>query len=176
MLDRYSFSTYEDVNDTCRKIHEKAVLCASMSDRWFYIAGRAGSGKTHICTALCKALIEQGNAVKYMLWRDETTALKALVNEQEEYERRIEKLKKIQVLYIDDFFKGSATDADIRLAFEILNFRYNDRNLKTIISSEHTLEEIISLDEALGSRIYERSRGFVLKSPERNFRLESIGE
>ena len=68
--------------------------------------------------------------------------------------------------------KGGHTDADIRLAFEILNSRYNDSQLRTIISSELTLFEILGLDEAVGGRIYERSKGFVLEAPRENWRLK----
>ena len=82
-------------------------------------------------------------------------------------------LKKTEVLYIDDFLKGGDTDADIRLAYEILNSRYNDRGLRTILSSEMTPEKLLRRDEALGGRIYERARGYVLQAPQGNRRLES---
>ena len=75
------------------------------------------------------------------------------------------------VLYIDDFLKGGASDADIRLAFEILNARYNDSKLKTIISSEMDLTAILNRDEALGGRIYERAKKNVLRAPGKNWRL-----
>lgn len=60
-------------------------------------------------------------------------------------------LKMVYVFYIDDFIKETVTDADINIAFELLNARYNDHEKLTIISTEK------SIDEALGSRIYERS-------------------
>ena len=76
------------------------------------------------------------------------------------------------MLYIDDLFKGNVTGADLNLAFQLINARYNDRKLITILSSELTLSEIIEQDEALGGRIYERARGFVLAAPNRNRRLQ----
>ena len=109
--------------------------------------------------------------VRYFLWRDEAPKLKALVNDREEYERIIEQVKRVDVLYIDDFFKGTVTPADINLAFEILNSRYNSDKLITIISTEMTIENILSLDEAVGSRIYERCKGFYIKTPKDNWRL-----
>ena len=85
---------------------------------------------------------------------------------------RMRVLKKTEVLYTDDFLKGGDTDADIRLAYEILNSRYNDRGLRTILSSEMTPEKLLRRDEALGGRIYERARGYVLQAPAKNMRFE----
>ena len=105
-------------------------------------------------------------------WRDESTALKSLVTDAAAYTGRMRVLKKTEVLYIDDFLKGGDTDADIRLAYEILNSRYNDRGLRTILSSEMTPEKLLRRDEALGGRIYERARGYVLQAPQMNRRFE----
>ena len=171
-VNRYTFKNY--VADT---IERKKVLYAAedfcRNDKgWFFISGKSGSGKTHICTAICSRLMEQNKNVRYMLWRDETVLLKALTTDGEEYQSRIRPFKSVPVLYIDDFLKGGHTEADIRLAFEILNSRYNNSQLRTIISSELTLFEILGLDEAVGGRIYERSRGYVLEAPRENWRLK----
>ena len=171
-VNRYTFKNY--VADTMER---KKVLYAAedfcRNDKgWFFISGKSGSGKTHICTAICSRMMEQNKNVRYMLWRDETVLLKALTTDGEEYQRLIQPIKSVPVLYIDDFLKGGHTDADIRLAFEILNSRYNDSQLRTIISSELTLFEILGLDEAVGGRIYERAKGYVLEAPRINFRLE----
>jgi DNA replication protein DnaC len=173
MMQRYTFENYTAESEDCEKVKQFALDYCSQPSGWFYIHGRAGSGKTHICTAICNTLMHKGNPIKYMLWRDESVALKGLVNSQSEYAERINKLKTVKVLYIDDFFKSkTVTDADVNLAFELLNFRYNDSKLRTIISSEKSIEEILSIDEAVGSRIYERSKGFYLDAPSSDWRLK----
>ena len=105
-----------------------------------------------------------------MLWRDESVKLKATVNDAVQYEKMMQELKTVEVLYIDDFFKIGQMDggmqkptaADISLAFEILNYRYNHADKVTIISSESTLEEIFAIDAAVGGRIGERSMGYAI--------------
>lgn len=169
LLNRYTFDEYKTPDEETRKI-KKAALQFVKDTGWLYIAGQSGSGKTHICTAICSSLINSGIDVYYMSWRDESTSLKAIIN-TDEYKERIEVLKKIPVLYIDDFFKGGTTEADIRLAFEMINQRYNDSKLRTIISSEYGIETILSKDEALGGRIYERCKNYLLKAPRMNWRL-----
>lgn len=172
MFSRYTFDNYKTVDEDRKRIKVMAGKFAMDDSGWFYIAGQSGSGKTHICTAICSALVEGSKDVYYMAWRDESRNLKGLMN-TDEVDEPLRKLKKVAVLYIDDFLKGGVSEADIRLAFEIINARYNDSSLRTIISSEMTIEEVLEMDEALGSRIYERSKGYTIKAPNENYRLRS---
>ena len=169
MLSRYTLDNFTETEET-KTIKDQAKKFIGDSG-WWYIAGRSGSGKTHICTAICSEIIKQGIEVYYMSWRDESVNLKASVNDAEYYDKRMKKLKTVSVLYIDDFLKAGDSDADIRLAFEILNARYNDRKLRTIISSERELETLFDRDEALAGRIYERAVKYNIKSPKKNWRI-----
>ena len=87
------------------------------------------------------------------------------------YEDMMNRLKRAPVLYIDDFLKGGTTEADIKIAYELLNARYNNERLRTVISSEYGIGEIMQIDEALGGRIYERAKGFTVRAPKENWRL-----
>ena len=145
--------------------------------KWLFFGGNSGSGKSHLCTAVCGELLKRGKAVRYMMWRDEGTKLKSIVNESAEYSRMIGDLKEVEVLYIDDFLKvqrgQQPTPADINLAFEILNYRYANK-LQTIISSEKTLDDILSIDDAVGGRIYQLAKGYgmsIAYDKNKNFRL-----
>jgi DNA replication protein DnaC len=172
-INRYTFKNYVTDSRERQKVFDMAVDFCRQEKGWFFISGKSGSGKTHICTAICSRLMDAGKAVRYMRWRDDSLLLKALTTEGEEYQRMIQPFKSVPVLYIDDFLKGGHTEADIRLAFEILNSRYNDSALRTVISSELSLFEILGLDEATGGRIYERAKGFVIESPRENWRLKN---
>lgn len=171
LIRRYSLENYRTELPEQKNILDKARKFAETDSGWFYIFGRSGSGKSHICTGICRALIDRNRDVYYMPWRDESTILKSSITEPAEYERKIKKLKQVDILYIDDFLKGGDTDADIRLAYEILNFRYNDTRLRTLVSSETDLKQLLRRDEALAGRIYERARGYVLQAPEINMRF-----
>lgn len=160
-----------------RELLGSAYKYSSNPRGWFFIGGQVGGGKTHICTGIVRQLINAGREARYMLWRDDSTAIKASVKYPEDYAAMVEPLKTVDVLYIDDFFKtngGRPTTADFNLAFEILNVRYNRTELITIISSEFYLDELVSMDEAVGSRIFERSKGFahgIKRDPKKNYRL-----
>lgn len=171
LLDEYTFDAWK----LRAKWHENALKLAmeyaeNPSGKWFMMAGRPGSGKTHLCTALCGELMKMGKRVQYMLWRDVSVRAKACVNEDAEYWRIVNPLKNVPVLYIDDMFKAGKDDrgqmkvtpADISLAFEIINSRYIDSKKLTIISSEMSVGDMLGLDEAVGSRIYERTKDFYI--------------
>lgn len=173
MSGRYTMETYLADTPRRQRIKETAQRFIEADRGWFFIGGRSGSGKTHICTAICTKLIEKGDSELYFMpWRDESNELKQSIKDFEAYKKKMQKLKTVPILYIDDFFKGGASEADLRLAFEILNVRYNNSALRTIISSELDLEAIAELDEAIGGRILERSQGFAVKAPDENMRLK----
>lgn len=150
-----------------------------LSGQWFFAGGQVGCGKTHICTAILHELIKTNIGCKYMAWRDEAVQLKAIVNQHEEYHQKLMELCKSPVLYIDDFWKTQQgmrpTQADVNLAFQIINFRYQDKKYVTIISCEHTVKKLMEIDEAVGSRIYERSKAYrveIEKDESKNYRLQ----
>lgn len=175
VIDKYNFDKYIAVEPWQKQILEKANNYLK-SDDWFFFGGQVGSGKTHICTAIVYEKIKSGEKVVYIAWRDTSVNLKSHIND-DIYAREIKKIKEASVLYIDDFFKsergGSPTNSDINIAFEILNYRYNN-SLPTIISSEKTINEIINIDEATGSRIFEKAKKYCVNintDINKNYRL-----
>jgi len=166
LLKLYTFENYNTEYEWQKTVKYMALKYISdipegnESMKWFCVFGAVGSGKTHICTAICDKILRGGGKVAYMLWREESVRLKASINDDDEYKKIFKPFKEANTLYIDDFLKGqkgsSPTEADINLAFELINHRYYMPGSRTIISSEKTFEEIIKLDEAMGSRISQR--------------------
>ena len=174
-----TFDTFEATEMWQKNIKNTAEMyLKDYKGNWFYIGGQTSSGKTHICTAIMSEFIKQGKKAAYMLWRDEIVPLKANINNYEEYEKRINQFKKADVLYIDDFFKiekgVKPTTADINIAYELLNYRYNNPELITILSSEMLIKDLLQVDEAVASRIYEKSKKYQINiEPDikKNYRL-----
>lgn len=175
MARRYTLDSFVADTDHGRRVKEAAERFILSDTGWFFIAGQSGSGKTHVCTAICSYLVEQGRDLYFMPWRDESAELKALITDMDRYKHRMDKLKAVPILYIDDFLKGKVSEADVNLAFEILNARYNDTRLRTVLSSERSINEILGIDEAIGGRIFERAKGFVILAPDENWRLKRPG-
>ena len=175
-IERYTFKRFKPDTPYQEEMLRKAceyVKNQYLTGKWFYIGGQSGCGKTHLCTAIVAQIIKQGHSAKYMLWREESTHLKGLVN-SEEYNSEIDKFKKTYCLYIDDLFKGSRSDADIKLAFELIDARYRQK-LPTVISSECITQELASVDEAIAGRIRERSAILNIgKDEKKNYRINKV--
>jgi len=176
LLQRYTLDTWVEREPWQKSLADMVREYADNPSGWFFLAGRPGTGKTHLCTALCGGLMNKGLEVRYLLWRDFSARAKAIVNDEASYRHLVEPMKSVPVLYIDDLFKvgraQSPTTGDVNLAFEVLNARYNNSALLTVLSSELTIESLLDLDEATGSRIYERSKGhYADLSTRANWRL-----
>ena len=165
MLDQYTLQNWQTPEPWQRKAKELAMKYVEEKTGWFFVAGQSGCGKSHLCTAICGEFLKAGIDVRYMLWRDAAVQAKAIVNTSE-YEDVMEPLKNATVLYIDDLFKTGRgqqpTTADVNLAFELINFRYMQKGKLTLISTERGFEALMDIDEAIGGRIYERSKGYRL--------------
>lgn len=171
LLDRYTFDAFQTPEKWQANAKALAQKYTTDKGKWFAMLGQSGSGKTHLCTAICGELLKQCRSVQYMLWRDASVKLKAAVNDYE-YDQMIEPLKCCDVLYIDDFLKSDKpTVGDTNLAFEIINYRAM-RQAQTIISSEWSRAELLGISEAIGGRICEMSGEYLLMlDGKQNWRL-----
>lgn len=170
LMDEYSMQTYKAVDQWTKWARAKAVEYINTKKGWFYIHGIPGSGKTHLCTAICSELMQKGRIIRYVIWPDLVKELNSVINDYQ-YESVMRGLKDAEVLYIDDFLKGNASEAEAKRAFEVINARYNIPSKKTIISSEKGLNFVADIDPAVAGRINQRSRGFYFKTPDKDWRL-----
>lgn len=184
----YTLDKYEAIEPWQENIKNKArQYLADNTPNWWLINGQSGSGKTHICTAICREYLLKGRVVKYLLWKQDSTILKACVNDYEIYQKKLNAFKNAEILYIDDFLKPVKKDgqivpptpADVSLAFEIIDYRKN-ANLRTIFSSERSLLDLLEIDEATAGRIVEKAtKEYILNlgnKKERNYRTKGVFE
>lgn len=178
---KYTFRKYKAEESWQKELKKKAKeYVAADTDSWLFIGGQPGSGKTHISTAVCMELMKKGRQTRYMVWIDELPKLKSFVNDHS-FENLLYPFKSAEILYIDDFLKTkkgeSVTVSDVNMAFRIINHRYN-AGLRTIISTEYSLAQIINIDEALGSRIAEMTDDkynvFIAPDPKKNYRYNKF--
>ena len=180
-LKRCTFDNYKATEAWQKRLKEGVFRflnnVETLDNKWLYIGGGSGCGKTHLCTAAAGELLKREYDLRYMLWVDESTKLKATITDDVKYAEMIEPIKNAEVLYIDDLFKLPPTAADIKLAYEIINYRSQNPEFITIISSEKYITELEEIDSATGSRIYEMSRGNthnIKRDKTRNYRMRDI--
>lgn len=179
---KFTFDSYITPEEWQMRAKSKAMQYASENtDKWLFFGGQSGCGKTHLCTAVCMKLINQGHDVKYVLWRDLIHYLEANRFDDKKYSHKVDELQNIDVLYIDDFLKTThkvngklvPSETELNSAYEIVNAR-TISGKRTIISSELHISDISALDEATGGRISRMSKGYQILikfNKDRNFRF-----
>lgn len=177
MLDEYTLEKWQEPERWQMLARQMILKYVENEKGWLFIGGNPGVGKTHLCTAACNLFLQKRFPVKYVIWKEFSTKAKGAITDSKAYEKYVIPMLEAKVLYIDDFFKTKKSEppssGDVNLAFEIINARYNDRNKLTIISSEKTIKGIVEVDEAIGSRIYERAKGFTANlTKAENWRLK----
>lgn len=172
--DRYKMSAFsedtkeaEKMADTARRfLNDKAA-------RGIGYFGRSGTGKTHICIAICQEMKKEHH---YWRYRTQIQRIKAVMyKDLDQYEELLKIPKTSPCLYIDDLFKGAWNDGgianqDLQIMFDIIDARYIN-GLQTIVSSEYKLNKIAEEDEAIGSRLYEILNPYIVYVSGKNRRI-----
>ena len=180
LLEKKTFDNYFDTEEWQKNTKNACLRFVEQSEnRCLYIGGQCGSGKTHLCTAMCKAYLDKGKETRYFVWPKEIKVLKAMTNESG-YLEYLNQFLSAEVLYIDDFFKQregtEPTAADVHIAFEIFNTRMHDPQKITIISSELTYGKAVRIDQGTLSRVAEMAGPYILcieEDKRKNYRMRS---
>ncbi|MGL5330009.1 MAG: ATP-binding protein [Peptostreptococcaceae bacterium] len=157
----YNIQTIEAFTKATNYVKEFKHKLPSRNNSIIFL-GQVGSGKTHLSLSIANSLINKNIGVIYMPYRETIIKLKQNILDSEYYNKAINRYKNAKVLLIDDLFKGNVTGSDINIMFEIINHRYFN-NLPIIISSEKYVNDLLEIDEAIGSRIIEMSKGNIIE-------------
>lgn len=177
----YSFTNFKEWNEKTKAMkmaameyYKNFMQIKDKRNNSIAFLGQSGCGKTHLSIAISLNILRAMKiAVTYFSYRDSITELKQNTMNEETYKKLIGRLKNAKVLIIDDMLKGKTTEADINIMFEIINHRYIN-HLPIILSSEHSINEIMAFDEAIGSRIFEMCKDYLIeidKDIKNNFRV-----
>lgn len=181
--DNFTFTNFEEWSETAKQMKDVALryyknFMQIKNNKQNSIAfiGQVGGGKTHLTVAIGLNILKNKKiSVAYFSYRDVVTNLKQNMTDEEYYQKQLDKYRNAKVLLIDDMLKGKTTDSDKNIMFEIINYRYMNK-LPIILSSEHDMNDLLNFDEAIGSRIYEMCKDYlveVTKDIKNNYRLRS---
>ncbi|WP_205180158.1 ATP-binding protein [Siminovitchia thermophila] len=123
------------------------------------LLGNPGAGKTHLLIAVANNLLNNGISVHYFPYREGFDEIKDNLDALEE---KAQRMKDVDVLLIDDLFKRGATDFEVKTMYSIVNYRYLNHK-PIMVSSEFLVDDLLEVDEALGSRIVEMTKDYLVE-------------
>ena len=140
------------VRTNLREAFATAHAHADNPDGWLVLLGETGAGKTHLAAAIAHRWRESGRAVEFVVVPDLLEELRAAIRDDEQGSfRRLDQIRTVPHLVLDDLGVHSATPWAQEKLFQILNYRYNSR-LPTVITIGRPLEE---LPDAWVSRMHD---------------------
>ena len=129
--------------------------------QFMLLCGQVGSGKTHLAVATMNNFIANSYKALYTNYKDLVRTLSQNAMDKDAYASEIKKCLEADILLIDDLFKSrnssEITTAQLNYIYEIVNQRYANRQL-TIFTTEKSVQQLLDIDEAIGSRIVELAK------------------
>lgn len=118
----------------------------STTNRWVYLSGKSGSGKTYLAVVFANALAAKGRKVAVINANSQFDEIKGMmIRNKPMADKRMQDLINTAVLVIDDF--GSEFKSDYvrdQIVMPLLNARSKSKGI-TILCSNYTLDEIETL-------------------------------
>lgn len=135
-----------------------------------YISGKYGSGKTYVLAAFANELAKQGHKVMFVYYPDLVREIKSSIGTGN-LEGKIEELKKVEMLFLDDF-GGESQSSFIRdeVLSPILQHRVLDElptfftsNIKMLPVTEAMRKDNTNTEKTKSFRIFERLRKLAIE-------------
>lgn len=151
MLDRMTFESFDPngtdgANDAERFALANAYQAAREfvlnPEKWLYLHGPTGRGKTHLSVAIANAYIQRGDPIAYWIVPKLLAALRQTFSGPNElsYFSLFDSVLDAETLVLDDLCSQRMTDWAIEQLYQIISHRY-DHRLPTVITSQFVIWE-----------------------------------
>lgn len=170
-----TFSSYTHKNMPQEIISAKAkAILAAKNHTSLIIAGKAGTGKSHLAAAIAIEVMHTGSQALFISVPELLNEMRKSYQNHEFFSVR-KKFYNAPCLVLDDLGKEKATEKGIEYLYQIIDYRYR-HGMQTIITTNATnMNELTnslnaSVIEPLVSRIVENGEWVTIRNA-KNFRL-----
>tara|TARA_R100000458_G_C8269225_1_gene244010 strand:+ start:428 stop:1276 length:849 start_codon:yes stop_codon:yes gene_type:complete len=160
-FEKKQFSDYHlSWNTGCKYGYEQSIAWTQGENEQFLtLYGATGVGKTHLALASAWGVIGRGDPILFYQSSDLIREMQKSIKVGE-LELIVNQVKSIPNLVIDDLGREYTTDWTTSIFHEIIDHRYRNHQLRTLVTTNHSLEE---LNDIVGvpvvSRLTDSSRG-----------------
>ncbi len=130
--------------------YNKAFQFSQSRQGWLVLVGSYGCGKTHLAAAVANSAIQAGVPTLFLTVPDLLDWLRSSFgNADANFEQRLEEIRSIQLLVLDDLGTQNATPWAEEKLYQIINHRYTHK-LPLVITTNLALSDI---DGRISSRL-----------------------
>lgn len=139
--DQWSFSDYECASDLHQTAKDAVVeWCSGAGNRWCFLHGPVGTGKTHLACAAVAALVGGKVYARYE-WVPELIDYLRIHQVDGLYEERIAQLRAVEALVLDDLNAVKQTEWAEGEVLKLIDWRYRER-APLLVTTNVLLHEI----------------------------------
>ena len=126
--------------ETLDNAYKAARDFVEKSEKWLYLHGPTGRGKTHLAVSIANAYIQRGVPVTFWSVPNLLDALRHSYSSSEEtsFYSLFATVRDAEVLILDDFGSQRMTDWALEKLYQIISHRY-DLRLPTVITSQYVI-------------------------------------
>ncbi len=157
------------VQDVTERAYRLARQYALQPEGWLVLQGNYGSGKTHLAAAIANAAVERGIRTVIITVPNLLDALRAGYQDNT-YLARLDELRNVPLLILDDFGTQNATPWAREKLFQIVNDRYIKR-LPLVVT---TNQELPQIEPRIRSRLRDTSLTTFIGMPNADYRNGTV--
>lgn len=157
-MDAFRESTFKTFNSSLPGLQEAyrmSVAFAAKPHGWLLLVGPCGCGKTHLAAAIANQCLDKGATIYFTTVPDLLDDLRATFTTPERYTQLFDRVRKVELLILDDLGAQRPSAWSNEKLLQILNQRATFV-LPTIITA--IPKEFQELDERLRSRLSDAER------------------
>ena len=120
--------------------HTRTIAKEERPDRWLYLHGPTGIGKTHLAVAIANVRIERGAPVVFWSVSDLFDKLRQTYSDPDEsaFFKLFDAVRNCEFLILDDLGQQNMTDWTLEKLYQLIAYRH-DRVLPTVITSQYII-------------------------------------
>lgn len=162
-----------------RKVKVEAMR-ASESGMNLILAGKPGTGKTHLAVAIARRVMERGRQALFRLVSAMLDEIQSSIREGGDYDGLMRQFKTVPCLVLDDLGHENLTAARASYLHQIIDYRYVHKLQTIVTTNAKDVEELCVWDKEeyvmpMMSRILERGKWVTMRNTE-DYRMKGSTE
>ena len=164
---KMTFQNYESNAET--KTAKMEAMGVSETGRNLILAGKAGTGKTHLAVAVAISAMKQGRPALFRLVSTMLDEIQTAIRDSGDYDVLMRRFKTVPCLVLDDLGHENMTAARGSYLHQIIDYRYVHKLQTIITTNAKTIAELCEWDKEeyvmpIVSRILERGKWVLIEN------------